>query len=229
MNALFTKISMRNKILFKGKYHDLKDKKTSFFYMILTSKFTQCRMESIYSREFDIECSRKNWTSIYIRKVKLIDDIKLKEFNFKLLHNIVPCGRILSKWKENISENCKVCTEIETTRHMLFECGRVKNLWIKVSQILLYCIKWKDIVIGVPDYNCTSSKINFYNIIITIVTYAIFKENSHCKFNDTSYVNVDLKHAILRNVLFYGNANYFLARTIRYKQMFQRCIEIFSL
>ena len=103
-----------------------------------------------------------------------MNEIKLKEFNFKLLQNIVPCGRILSKWKANISENCNVCNEIETVRHMLFECERVKQLWIVISQILLYSIKWKDIVIGIPDYNCRSEKINFYNIIISIVAYAIF-------------------------------------------------------
>ena len=229
VNAHFTQISRRNEIIFKGKYHNLEDKKTSFFYKILTSKVYQCRMESIYSREFEIECSRQNWTSIYTRKVKAINEIKLKEFNFKLLQNIVPCGRILSKWKANISENCNVCNEIETARHMLFECEKVKQLWIVISQILLYSIKWKDIVIGIPDYNCRSEKINFYNIIISVVAYAIFKENSHSKFNETSYANINLKHAILRNVLFYGNVNFFLAKGNYYKKMFQRFIDLFSL
>ena len=42
---------------------------------------------------------------IYVQKKKEIKIIRLREFNFELLHKIIPCGKILCKWKENISEN----------------------------------------------------------------------------------------------------------------------------
>ena len=36
---------------------------------------------------------------------------KLNEF--KILYNIVPCGKIVSKWKKNVNDKCEVCGEIE--------------------------------------------------------------------------------------------------------------------
>ena len=102
--------------------------------MIITSKFIQCGMKSIYSRGFDIKCSMHNWTSIYSIKLKVTD-------------------------------------------------------------------------------NWTSSQIIFYNNILTIFTYATFRQNSHCKFKNASFVNVNLKHAILR--IFY-----FMAMFITFWQDF---------
>ena len=67
----------------------------------------------------------------YKQKIVDIKIVKLKEFNFKLLHNIVPCGKTVSKWNKNISEWCAICGECETTKHMLFECKRVNNIWNK--------------------------------------------------------------------------------------------------
>ena len=58
-------------------------------------------------------------------KIKTDERNKLKEFNFKLLQNIVPCGNTISKWKQNITKECTVCGTSETTKHMLIDCARV--------------------------------------------------------------------------------------------------------
>ena len=109
-------------ILYDGKLHNINELKSSFFYKILNKKCNNNNMESIFSREFAIEKRKCTWIKIYTQKIKNIKIIKLKEFNFKLLHNIVPCGKILSKWKPNISEHCEICKDIETTKHMLYDC-----------------------------------------------------------------------------------------------------------
>ena len=46
-------------------------------------------------------------------------------FYFKLLQNIVPRVKIICKWQKNMSKACEHCSEIETARHMLYECPRV--------------------------------------------------------------------------------------------------------
>ena len=84
---------------------------------------------------------------------------KLSEFNFKLLHNIVPCGYVLSKWQCNINVKCEVCGEVESTKHMLFECERVKCIWKLISVALKCDISWKRVICGYPNYE-VSKKIN---------------------------------------------------------------------
>ena len=38
---------------------------------------------------------------------------------------------------------------------------------------------------------------------MAIVAYAIFKENSHCKFEAKSFNSVDIKRKIVDNLIFY--------------------------
>ena len=77
---------------------------------------------------------------------------KLCEFNYKILHNILPCGKILSKWQKDISNKCQVCNKLESAKHMLYECQRVYEIWNNVSCILGINIRWKHIVCGFPKY-----------------------------------------------------------------------------
>ena len=57
------------------------------------------------SNEVAINCIEKceNEEDLHVlaftKNIKLEKEIKLKEFNFKLLHGILPCNRNLEKWK----------------------------------------------------------------------------------------------------------------------------------
>ena len=46
--------------------------------------------------------------------------IKIAEFNYKILQNILPCGKVLHKWQHDISDKCNHCGEIETVEHNAF-------------------------------------------------------------------------------------------------------------
>ena len=91
-------------------------------------------MESIYSREFNFQTQENLLKSIYKQKICDLKIINLEEFNYKLLNNIVPCGYVINKWKANISKYCDVCGELETTKHMLYDCDRIYQLWRKISR-----------------------------------------------------------------------------------------------
>ena len=64
-------------------------------------------MESIYARNFSFCNSDKTWRSIYNQKICTLKIAKMKELNFKILHNIVPCGKVLSKWRKDKDKNVK--------------------------------------------------------------------------------------------------------------------------
>ena len=184
-------------VLKDNKWCDISGKKSKFFYEMLVKRSrTRGHMESIYSREFGFENRRLIWERIYKQKVKNIFPIKVKEFNFKLLHNIVPCGLILSKWQPTVSKRCSLCNEIENTKHMLYKCEPIQEIWQAISRILKFQITWKNIVCGFPKYLESSKAIDEYNIIISIVTYAIFLQNSMCKFNEKANNVTGIKQRI---------------------------------
>ena len=189
-------------LLYQNKIHVIKQQKSKFFYEILRNKQeTKSNMESIYARNFNFENTPTLWRNIYKQKIIDIKIVRLREFNFKLLHNIIPCAKVLCKWNATISETCTYCNIVETTPHMLYECIRIRNIWKLISDTLKCNITWKNVVCGWPAYEHTP-KIKTYNVILSIVAMAMFKANSHCKFENKNYGNIDMRHKIIEYLMY---------------------------
>ena len=103
-------------------------------------------------------------------KIKCEVDKKIAEFNFKVLHRILPCGFNMHKQKPSVSEKCGFCNEYETVEHMLYKCSRIQNIWQLVSKALGYNIKLKHVIIGYFLYEM--SHIDF---CISSIAYLIYK------------------------------------------------------
>ena len=202
-SAPYIKINNKTLILFENKWHDITNKTSRFFYKIRARKLqSKPHMQNVYTKEFGLDNNCNTWLHIYNQKLVDMKIIKLCEFNFKVLNNILPCGKILCKWNKGISENCTFCGELENTRHMLYECRRIKDIWIEISNILSFNVSWKLIVCGLP-YLAKSEKVDAYNLILTILAYAIFKENSRCKFERVDFSSVNIANIIKANIRFY--------------------------
>ena len=201
--APYVKIANLQKIVYNNKYVHLEHCKSRDFYRILSSKcHTTGHMESIYNREFNIN-NCKLWENIYKQKITCIKIPKLAEFNYKMLQNIVPCGKIVSKWQKGVNEKCDFCGQIENVKHMLFECPRVSEIWKLVSTSLGFEVKWKHIVCGFPSSNITEN-ICSLNYVIGIIVYSIFNVNSKSKFEKKCYKNLNMKHIVKEKVIYYN-------------------------
>ena len=66
---------------------------------------------------------------VYTRKIKRIKEKKLSEFNYKVLHNILPCKRNLKIWGKTNQDTCDVCRDIQDIKHLLFECQHARKIW----------------------------------------------------------------------------------------------------
>ena len=189
-------------IVYLNKRINISSIKSKLYYEIILRKIcNKGNMESIFAREFKFKNRTDIWKNVYKQKT-MLSIPKLNEFNFKILNNIVPCGKVLSKWNKDISEKCEYCNETETTKHMLYDCKRVQNIWKNVSSILRVNVTWKNVVCGFINVDITP-KIRCLNYIFSIIVYAIFKENSYCKFNNTSYGNSNLRAYVKQNIIYY--------------------------
>ena len=156
----------------------------------------------IYNRIFKIE-GRDIWTSIYSQKVKHIHIPKVAEFNYKVLNNILPNGYILNKWNDKVSSKCEVCGDIETTEHMIYKCPRIQKMWKEISDVINVNVQWKNVVCCFPGCEM-SIKINVLNHIVSIICYTVFKANSRCKFDDTSYENTSIYYELKKSFKYYA-------------------------
>ncbi len=71
----------------------------------------------------------------------------IAEFNYKLLHIIIICRYLVSKWKNEVSPYCLYCHNIETVEHMIFSCPEAQNIWKRIGTIMNINIKWKHLVL----------------------------------------------------------------------------------
>ena len=203
--APYVKIQMTNHILFQNKLYAIPACTSRFLYHMLNQKEkSRGNMESIYANNFGFENNKQLWQNIYKQKLNDICLPKIREFNLKLLHNILPCGYILNKWKENVNSYCSVCNSIETVQHMLFDCERIIEIWKKVSKLINMPINWKEIVCGYPKYK-SNTTIVCYNYIVSIIAYSIFKINSKSKFESLNYKKIDIYQMVRNGFMYYDH------------------------
>ncbi len=176
--------------------YNLRYQKSNFYYpLLIEKKFVRNYMEHAWERDFGIQ--KTAWPSIYMSKVWKNVDRKLSEFNYKILCNILSNRQLVSKWNRNIDNKCQFCNEIQNTKHLLYECPRVNNIWVLIGSILQVDIRYKHIVIGNEP---SSDFIKNRNLLFSYIAYAIYKhwvqaENDIVNFNTScllSFIKRDL-------------------------------------
>ena len=86
--------------------------------------------ELYFDHEFKINVT--NWNEIYHLPFKVTIDCKLREFQFKILHNILYTNARLSKMNIPTVDNalCSFCkNKEETLLHILHDCQHVQLFW----------------------------------------------------------------------------------------------------
>ena len=114
------------------------------------------------------DCVEEDEVLAFSAKVVQEKEIKLKEFNFKLLHNILPCNKNLAKWKIKPNDRCDVCGQSQTIEHLLYSCIYVKPLWRVIETYLGVDISFEH-MLGLDVFFA-------HNAIVTLIGFLIYKE-----------------------------------------------------
>ena len=124
-----------------------------------------------------------DWRHVLNFKLKKIKENQVKQFNFKLLHNVLPFKDNLFKWKIAPDIVCKYCNKPESSLHILLKCRQVIDFWKRIHSLLLNLFKHdisideQLIVIGI---NTDDSKFMLINVLCTICNiYKIYILNIH--------------------------------------------------
>ena len=128
-----------------------------------------------------------NFEDAYKQKILLIPDNKFKEFNFKLLHNILPCGANLKRCKLKEINSCTICKENQDNIHMLYTCRQIRHIWQSLNDVINVNIRPIHIICGhhsIPDF------------IITLISYIIYKEYIIIEMNNTDRLHTNMYHFI---------------------------------
>ena len=129
-----------------------------------------------------------NWKIVFTKAIKATQDAKLKWFQFRILHRIIPTNRYLHIRKLVDSPLCTFgCHEEETIAHLFYDCPVVQLFWadvlIWIHSQCTHCDKFyfteELVVLGTKQNTRTDCVIDF---IILLAKWHIYK----CKLQNKS-------------------------------------------
>ena len=114
--AKYVTIKQDVKFLFRNNVVKLvNDAKCNFYYSILVDmKFQKPLNENRWKRLFDIT-GNSTWKQIYTSRKLRMTELRIAEFNYKLLHGILNNNVSVSKWNKGVSPLCEICKTEEDT------------------------------------------------------------------------------------------------------------------
>jgi hypothetical protein len=78
-----------------------------------------------------------NWDKIFLSPYKCTVYCKLREFQFKFIHNLICLNDRLCKWGKVESSLCDFCNSVpDCLLHRFWLCPAVNNVWAKATQVL---------------------------------------------------------------------------------------------
>ena len=154
----------------------------------------------MWEKSFNISLCNSDWQIIYMTNFKELKYRKFSEFKYKILRNILPCGKLVARWNKDKPPYCDFCKETEDMQHMLYSCSRIKTLWMLLGPILQIGITLKHIILGLKGI---SSENEVQNIVIVIVMYAIYCRWVKCNVKKNSYSEARVMQFVKEYTSFY--------------------------
>ena len=123
------------------------------------------------------------WKEICSLPFSVTHDTKIREFQYKLLNNIVFTNEKLFRFKMINSPLCAFCqTEVESPEHLFFQCNVTKSFWqllfswISEQKVILTSLTLEHVFFGVFH---VVEDFHVVNHIILLAKYYIY----NCKLN----------------------------------------------
>ena len=131
-------------------------------------------------------------------KIQKMPEKKLAEFNYKIMHNILICGKYLSKWDDSINEKCEICENVHDIPHMLFGCKLAQYIW-QLCEKALFCNFRKDQILLIDTDHQDVKAINYFT---TIISYSLYKFWIECLHKNKKANEIEIRYFVLSEIRF---------------------------
>ena len=141
------------------------------------------------------------WHHIWEFRLKSIKDIRLKNFNFKFLYNIVPVNSNLFKWKLSDDDLCPECNIKEDILHAFLLCERVRAFWKWLENIIKtlkadYATFDIDSAVMIYGFNIENKTFKLLNFIVNCAMFIIYKCIIARNFQTKQYSFIGLQNML---------------------------------
>ena len=130
-----------------------------------------------FNRIFSTSLSKDLYIGAFELLYKSTVSTKLRDFQFRLLHNALITNVHLHKWGLRENDTCTLCgSHPETYVHLFIQCNQSNYLWEYIYDVISHVsstyvrLDNKEIILGVIDKPCS----NFYNHISMLIKQYIY-------------------------------------------------------
>ena len=151
-NSKFTNVC--NKRLFNNTYKTIDDIRSNDIYWKYLSNIVQApTCIDSWKSKCDFSFDDNEWKLIFNLPQSTTKDVKLREFQTKIIHRVYASNSYVSNFDHNINKNCSVCKICADICHMFYDCIYVNMFWCKLNEWLSHHISptmlsKKDIIFG---------------------------------------------------------------------------------
>ena len=135
--------------------------------------------EKVWNNKMGKKLEEDTWRNIF----SCTKEIKLQEFQWKVVHNIFPTNILLTRMGIKKSEKCETCGVTDFVEHMFFECQRIAGFWKKVEQTIFMKVN-KNI------------KLSMYSILLGIEQDNVYKNLNKKETFMINEILIIAKHSI---------------------------------
>ena len=120
---------------------------------------------------------------------KITNVVKLRDFQYRLLHKRVPSKKELFHWKIKKSYQCIYCGKLEDIKHLLYSCSYVTEIWQKWIRYvqMRYQIRLEftfETIIVNTFVEPTKHIVNFLGLILKQLIYRYNCKEEKLRFED---------------------------------------------
>ena len=171
-----------------------KEKVAQFYYkQINKSDNTQFNAYVKWQSRLGSNLTYAEYVKLFHNIYKCTNHTKLRSFQYRLLSNAIITNRQLYLWKIVNSELCSICKkEPETTKHLLYDCEIIQNVWKKVPMLIEKLKIKTDYVINATNviYNTVHKNPgHVINFIVLVIKSKIY--TTRCLQGNINFVNFE--------------------------------------
>ena len=143
-----------------------------FYDILVAEKYEQPVSTFRIKNRYDISDKELSLARLFI--VSTTIDVKYREFQFKVINNILNLNYKLYKMKLIDSPLCSLCNlENETTEHLFWNCSMIQDFWNQLGRVLdmfdFSILTEKTVILGLLTKDCS-----LFNFILLVAKKTIY-------------------------------------------------------
>lgn len=92
-----------------------------------------------------------DWPMIFTSPYLHVRETKLQTLQFKIIHRILPCNKLLKIYRIKDSDECEYCGKKDDIAHFFINCAASQMLWKRIWRWLEFQVKCRHIILSEPE------------------------------------------------------------------------------